>query len=126
MAGNILGRRSFYQYEADDGTLYSIQLDDTLAQATGMVLSAINAAPPRRFEPRGIFVETLVEGRAKRKFLVVGTTSQVNYAANVSTTLDVGGIQFATTGRKGEQITFPRNSDPTDPDDEDGTDDGTP
>lgn len=119
MAGNILGRRSYYRYTSDTGTNYSILTDDTLAAAVGLVADASNPAPPRRFEPRVLFVEFNSNAGVKRKELVIGDTTQANYSSNVSTDVVIDGVTFSSTGRKGEKLSFPRNSDAPDPGDDD-------
>jgi len=121
MAGNILGGRSYYLYTDDSGATYSILQDDTLAAAAGAVLNDANPAPPRRFEPRGIFVEATVGTRVKRKFLTAPLNTAALYNSNVTQNFTIDGVVFASTGRKGETLSFARNSDAADPGDEDGT-----
>lgn len=119
MAGNILGRRSYYTYTDDEANDYSIQMDDTLAAAVGATLGATDPAPPRRFRPRRLFVERSVDGVIKRKELVVTDVNFAGYASNVSTNVTIDGLVWITTGRKGEALSFPKNADAVDVADQD-------
>lgn len=121
MAGNILGGRSYYQYTDDAGNNYSLLQDDTLANAMGSVPNDSFQNPPRRFEARGVFVEANVNGRIKRKFLIAPTVATGFYAANTTTTFNIDGVDYNSTGRKGEKVTFARNADAQDVGDDDGT-----
>ena len=121
MAGNILGRRSYYAYTADDGTVYSLLLDDSLAAAVGATQNDANPSPPRRFKPRVLYAERIVNGDKKRKELVVPVTTFAGYASNTTSVVTVDGVDFDTTGRRGESLSFPRNADAADPGDDDGT-----
>lgn len=121
MAGNILGGRSYYGYTDDNGTQYSILQDDTLANAVGAALNDTFPAPPRRFEPRGVYVEARVGTRVKRKFLTAPLSTSSFYNSNTTQDFDIDGVTFSSTGRKGETLSFARNSDAQDVGDEDGT-----
>ena len=122
MAGNILGRRSYYLYTSDTGDEFSILTDDSLAEAVGLVLNADNPAPPRRFQPRVLHVEFNSDAGLKRKSLVIGDASQANYSSNTTSTVTIDGDNYQTTGRRGETLSFPRNADPVDPGDIDTPD----
>lgn len=119
MAGNILGRRSYYAYTSDTGNVYSVLTDDSLAAAVGLTADASNPAPPRRFQPRVLFVEFVSNAGLKRKSLIIGDTAQANYASNVTSNVTIDGVVYQSTGRKGESISFPRNADAPDPGDDD-------
>ena len=120
MAGNIMGGRSYYGYTADSGVSYSILMDDSLAVATGCVLNDTFPAPPRRFKPRGVFVEKIVGSRVKRKFLICPLASSDLYKLGVTQQFTIDTVVFDSTGRRGETLSFARNSDASDPGDEDG------
>lgn len=119
MAGNILGRRSYYQYEADDGTNYSLLVDDSNAAALGMVANDTHPAPPRRFKPRVVFAEVQLAGRVARKELIAPTSATAAYASNTTSVVTVDTVAYNTTGRRGEKLSFPRNADAADPGDDD-------
>lgn len=119
MAGNILGRRSYYNYESDSGDTFSILTDDSLAAAAGLVAGASNQAPPRRFQPRVVFVEGNFGGQVKRKSVIIGDPLNAAYASNTTSDLVIDGLTYQVTGRRGEQVSFPRNSDALDPGDSD-------
>lgn len=121
MAGNILGGRSYYGYTDDNGTTYSILQDDTLANAVGAALDDTNPAPPRRFEARGVYVETIVGTRTKRKFLICPLVTSAFYNSNTTQVFSIDGVDYSSTGRRGERLSFARNGDPQDVGDEDGT-----
>lgn len=121
MAGNILGGRSYYGYTDDAGTEYSVLQDDTLAIAMGSTLNDSNPAPPRRFKPRGVYVEAQVGNTVKRKFLIAPTVSTGFYASSTTTDFDIDGVTYSSTGRKGETLSFARNTGTQDPGDDDGT-----
>lgn len=120
MAGNILGGRSWYAYTGDSGESYSIQMDDSLAEAVGAVLNDSNPAPPKRLEPRVVHCETVVTGGLlKRKSVIVPTPDGAEYATDTTTTITIDGLAFQTTGRTGERLTFPVNRGAVDPGDAD-------
>lgn len=119
MAGNVLGGRSYYGYTSDSGDNYSILMDDSLAAAVGAVLNTLNPSPPRRFRPRGVYCEALTAGGLKRKFIVIPTPAAAEYATNTTTQVEIDGLNFQTTGRKGERLSFPINSGDPDPGDAD-------
>lgn len=119
MAGNILGGRSYYQYEADDGTNYSLLIDDSNAASMSMVADDSFPAPPRRFKPRVVFAEVQLANRVARKQLIAPTGASAAYASNTTTAVTVDTVVYNTTGRRGETLSFPRNSDPVDPGDDD-------
>lgn len=119
MAGNKLGPRSKYVYESEaDGVGFILTTDDDLAVAgTGVGPAAPveydPAAPPvgldlcpapRRFKPRVVFVEDPTDG-ARKELICFSKTADL-YATNEQSAVTIDGIQFLTTGRKGEKLTF--------------------
>lgn len=119
MAGNILGGRSYYAYTSDSGDLYSTVMDDSLAEAVGAVKSTLNPALPRRFKPRGVYCEVKTAVGVKRKFIIVPTPDGAEYATNTTTQVEIDGLTYQTTGRRGEKMSFPVNRDDDDPGDVD-------
>ena len=122
MAGNILGGRSYYLYTDDNDDNYSVLMDDSLAAAQSATLNDSNVGYPRRFKPRGIYLEALIGGVVKRKFLVITDPTSDLYASNVTQTVTIDGVAYQSTGRRGEELSFARNAGATDPGDADGTD----
>jgi hypothetical protein len=120
MAGNILGGRSYYGYTDDGGNDYSILQDDTLANAMGASPDDGNPQPPRRFKPRGVYVEAIIGGRKKRKFLIAPDATSAFYNSNVTQVFAIDGVNYDSTGRRGEALSFARNGDAQDVGDEDG------
>lgn len=108
MAGQTLGTRSFYAYTSDSGAVYSLLLDDSLAAAGGLTASASNPSPPRRFQPRCVYVEGTVGGGIVRKKIVCAADSAL-YDSETSGTVTIDTIVFQSTGRRGERLSFPRN-----------------
>ena len=116
MAGNLLGTRSKYVYTADDGKTYSVLTDDSLTVA-GMGAAA--AAPvefdpasppanyagrfPRGARPRVVFVE---DEDGNRKSLIAFNPTATNYATNTPKTIAIDTVDFVSTGRRGETMTF--------------------
>lgn len=109
MAGNTIGVRRYYKYTSDLGTDYKYQTDADLGEAVGATLDDTLPNLPRRFKPRGVFVETVIDGRKVRKFLICPTTDNEVYGADASQTVAVDGTNFFSTGRKGEMLSFGTN-----------------
>lgn len=109
MAGNTLGARAYYLYEDDAGNQYKYQTDVDLGEAVGAVLNDTAPDLPRRFEPRGVFVQGIVNDKTVRKFLIVPDVTEGIYASNASQTVIVDSTSFSTTGRKGEKVSFGTN-----------------
>lgn len=104
--GNTIGARRYFKYTSDLGDDYKYQTDQDLGDAVGATLDDTLPNLPRRFKPRGVFVEAMIDGRKVRKFLICPTTDNEVYGANASQTVAIDGTNFFTTGRKGEQLTF--------------------
>lgn len=107
---NTLGQRGYYEYTDDVGNQYKYQTDRDLGTAVGATLNATLDDLPRRFRPRGIYVEATVSGRRVRKFVICPTADNEAYAANASQVVTIGGTAFNSTGRRGERVTFGTNS----------------
>lgn len=106
--GQTLGPRRYFLYTADDANTYSLLLDETLGVAGGLTLNDTNPPPPRRFKPRGVYIEATIAGAVARKFLVTSENSAL-YATDNSTSVTIDGTAFKTTGRRGEQMSFGSN-----------------
>ena len=116
MAGNRLGERERYLYESDGGSTYILETDSSLAIAG---FGAGSAAPvaydpetpgdaipaPRRFKPRGVYVQSSTDGA--RKFIIAFDSTATAYARNnsASYTIDTE-AGWLSTGRVGEKQTF--------------------
>lgn len=109
MAGNTLGRRAYFRYTSDAGTAYNILTDIDLGTAGGLV-QATDGAPtlPRRFKVRGVYAEATVAGEIVRKFIPCSLLGSNAYNSDVSTSISIDGVNFLTTGRRGESMSFPR------------------
>ena len=64
---------------------------------------------PKRFKPRGVYIQGTVAGQTVRKFLISPLNDNPTYAAEASVAVTIDGITYGTTGRKGEQYSFGRN-----------------
>lgn len=107
MAGNRLGSRAKYGYTDDLGNNYSITTDIDLATAAGLAAPAAGAPGlPKRFKPRGVYVQSTGAPPIARKFLVVGDPTAALYDSNGRQAVSIDGEAFTTTGRKGEQASF--------------------
>ena len=117
--GNRLGPKSKYIYNTDvTNVAYILTRDEDLAVAgvgsgttapvefdpanppSGVTLTP----PPKRFEPRGVYVEDPLSGA--RKFLVCFSADASLYAATSATSITIDSLAFTSTGRKGESLTF--------------------
>lgn len=116
MAGNRLGERQRYLYESDGGQTYIIETDESLAIAgfgEGAAAPVVydpatpgDAQPaPRRFKPRGVYVQSTTDGA--RKFLIAFDATATAYARtnSESYTIDTEG-GWVSTGRVGEKLSF--------------------
>lgn len=109
MAGNTLGARRYYAYTSDTGTQYSYLTDQNLGEAMGAVENDTLPGFPRRFKPRGVYVEGDVEGDFIRKFVICPLTTTAAYAATGSTQVTIDEATLKTTGRRGERQSFGSN-----------------
>lgn len=116
MAGNLLGPRGRYVYEADDGSTYAVTTDASLAVAG---LGVANAAPdefdpanpptgyagrfPRGARPRVVFAQ---DADGNRKQLIAFSPVANLYQTNLPQNVTVETVAFTTTGRRGERYTF--------------------
>lgn len=107
MAGNRLGPRGRFQYVSDTGDIYNIETDVDLATAGGLSVAVAGAgqAPPKRFSPRGVYCQSNTGGILARRF-VICDADFASYATTASTNITIDGEVFATTGRKGESLSF--------------------
>lgn len=109
MPANSLGARSYYGYTADSGDTYSYLTDDDLATSVGATLEDGNEPFPRRFKPRGVYVQATVAGKVLRKFVICPDSTAAPYSQNTSATVTIDGTAFKTTGRRGESMSFANN-----------------
>jgi len=119
LSGNRLGPRQRYIYETDDLTIaYIITTDQDLAVAgTGTGAGApdvydpenppagVTVCPaPRRFTPRQVFIQDAASG-ARKNLICFSSTADL-YAASQPQTVTIDTLDFTTTGRKGEKLSF--------------------
>jgi hypothetical protein len=110
MPGNSLGSRKWYKYTGDSGVTYSYLTDVDLGDIAGAVADATFPNMPRRFKPRIVHVEgTSATGQKLRKKIIVPDPDSTLYAPQTSQVVNIDGIAFQTTGRRGEVATFPSN-----------------
>lgn len=106
MPGNLLGERRYYAYTDDTGETYTYLTDEDLGTAVGATLDDSNPPFPRRFEPRGVYVQ---DTEGNRKFLICPTTDNTYYSSNSSQDITIDTATFKTTGRRGEKQSFGSN-----------------
>lgn len=116
MAGNRLGARGEYVYNSDGGGTYIIETDASLAiagfgAAGGAPIEYDPAAPgdatpaPKRFKPRGVYVQSESDGA--RKFVIAFDPTASAYARNNSATYTIDTeAGWVSTGRVGEKQSF--------------------
>ena len=109
---NVLGDRRYYFYIDDAGENFKYQTDRGLGVAAGSIENDDFPTLPRRFRPRGVYVEGTVGGvagaggRRVRKFLIIADPDNPIYRSNVPVSVDIEGTQFTTTGRRGERLSY--------------------
>lgn len=116
MAGNLLGPRAKYNYTADDGSIYSITTDESLAVAglgagAGAPTEFDPASPPsgyagrfpRGAKPRKVFVQ---DADGNRKELTAFTPTANLYNTILAQEVTIETVTFTSTGRRGETYTF--------------------
>lgn len=103
---NTLGDRRYFEYISDTDQAFKYLTDEDLGTAVGGTLNDTNPDLPRRFRPRGVYVQ---DADGNRKFLVCGKRTLAAYASNASSTVTIDETEFKTTGRKGEQVSFGAN-----------------
>ena len=108
--GQFTGKRGIYAYTSESGTVYLLQLDETLGDIPGCGLTKANnstagSPAPRRFKARGVYWQGKLGQDIKRKFLVCGSNS-VLYQADRSQKLTIDGVEGGTTGRIGEKLSY--------------------
>lgn len=110
--GQYSGIKKVYQYTADNtDDKYLLTLDETLGSISGCDLveatsATVGTPPPSRFKPRIVYWQGVLDGRIVRKALVCNTSGDLY--ASTSKALTIDGVAGSTTGRRGEQMTFPR------------------
>jgi hypothetical protein len=110
--GQFTGQKARYVYVADDGREFNRTGDVTLgslagtANAVSGATAAADGALPRRFKPRGVYWQGVLDGRIVRKFLICGTQEAPLYVSVNRTALTVDGVAGQVVGRRGEQVTF--------------------
>lgn len=117
--GNRMGPRNRYLYQSDDPNIYYIistdadlavagfgdvadapeVYDPTNPPATGTVCPA-----PKRFKPRVVFLQDPVSGA--RKEVVAFYNTATAYTRTVGENVTIDGLQFVSTGRRGEKLSF--------------------
>lgn len=112
--GQFTGRRGVFLYTSDSGEVFAIRTDATLGGLAGTGLTAAttgnigNASPkPAGFKLRGVHWQGELGDRIVRKFLVCNTNGTL-YSSGISQALTIDGVVGATTGKRGEQVSFVR------------------
>lgn len=119
MAGNKLGSKGRFVYISDDATrAYILRRDLDLAVAgTGAAGAAPQAADgytppagqtvgpaPKGFTPRYVRIIDRTDGATKELICFDPTSDLYNASSTATATIDT--VDFETTGRIGEQLTF--------------------
>lgn len=110
-SGNRLGTKTVVTYVTDAGVLINLQVDsDLIISNSGLEISQAGQPKPLRFKPRVVFAQARVDGRTVRKALICGTNDAGLYSTNVPQSFDIDGLNFTTTGRRGETQSFISNN----------------
>lgn len=107
-SGQTLGNRAYFAYTADDGSVYSLQLDETLGLAAGLTPDILAPNRPINFKPRYVLYEGVVDGKKVRKRLVCNSNF-LAYNTDQTATTVIDGVGYQSTGRVGEKLSYPRN-----------------
>lgn len=118
-SANRLGSKGRFVYITDDQTkYYAIDRDLTLAVAgfgsgaaapqtvdgftppNGVTITP----PPKNFKPRTVYIVDRATG--SRKAMTCFSRNSELYDTSASKTVDIDGIEFVTTGRRGESLSF--------------------
>lgn len=107
--GQFSGPRAAYEYTSDNGSTYLLTLDQTLGGLMGTGLTAATSgstavSAPRRFKPRVVFWQGVLNGNQVRKEIVCDADGTLY--TDTSQALTVDGVAGSTTGRRGEKLTF--------------------
>ena len=95
----VLGPRSRYQYQGDDGTIYKMNRRNADMDAIGNDHAAASVPPlPGTITPRRVFFKG-VDG--SRKHIDVSDVGNTFYQSGGTLTVD--GIVYTATGRLGER-----------------------
>jgi len=99
----ILGPFGHYEYQGDDGNLYTVRLRAAVADAVGNVAQAAgtNPPPPRKWKLRHIWGAAATAGTCfDRKRAIIGSAANPLFTAGG--TFDVDGDTYNVEGRIGE------------------------
>lgn len=120
LTGNRLGGKGKFLYLTDDTTVGYVMRRDTDLAVAGFGVGANAPVPydaanppagvtsigpvPRGFKPRVVHLEDSVSGA--RKAMICFDPSSSMYQSTTAQTVDIDGLSFTSTGRRGEQLTF--------------------
>lgn len=109
--GQRTGERATYLYVSDDNRVYTITRDVTLGNLPGAGLELATTASvtdgdlPRNMKPRGVWWQGQVGNVRYRKFIICNRTGAL-FTERTSQPLAIDGDPGATTGRRGEAVSF--------------------
>ncbi len=119
MAGNRLGPRAKFIYNADDiGVVYILSLDASFQVAgfgagsgapemydpNNEPAGVTVCPPPKNFKPRVVFAKS-ADGKARKQIVATSNTADA-YATVRPVAVQLDGETFTTTGRRGETQSF--------------------
>lgn len=108
--GQFSGARSKYKYEADDGTVVALLLDETLGDIEGNGLTKrasgdVTVNKPLNFKPRVVFWKGILNSKEVRKEIVCNHNGTL-YRSSSPVALTIDGVDGETTGRRGEKLSY--------------------
>lgn len=113
-AGNVLGKRATFTYTTDGNEEVVFQQDRSVGLAIGNTLATASTRPTsvngRYLRGRYVLVQGKTDPSLKKR-IICGTADNSAFAAEGSTELTINGVEYVTTGRVGEAVSFLRVSE---------------
>ncbi len=113
--GNRLGPRAVFEYETDSLETVSYVGDRSVGLACGNTLATNPGRPTsvnsRYLRGRYILLQQVSDPTIKKR-VIIGASDNTLFAGDSSQTVTINSVQFATTGRVGEAVSFLAASDP--------------
>ena len=107
--GNRLGPRATFEYETDSLETILYQADRSVGIAVGNTLATTAARPSsintRYLTGRYVLVEAVGDPNV-RKRIFIGDRLNTLFSGDTSQTVTINGVEFQTTGRVGERVSF--------------------
>ncbi len=107
--GNRLGARATFVYTTDSLEEVAYQGDRSVGLACGNVLATNPGRPTsvnsKYLRGRYVLLQAVADPMVKKK-VVIGAVDNTLFAGDASQVVNINGVDFETTGRVGEAVTF--------------------